>query len=189
MLNLEVRHALAKSVARKCVVVKLVESSQSTLHSLAERKAGAVVVLVPPPMPPATTPVLAFPHEYYDTPVYFVRETPELLALHEEVSQADMLQGSVLQQLLTSSHFFRARLDREPRPIEGLVVRNLQARLAGTGGSEPLPTVVVTASWDTLGLVPGLPGANAGHASATVALLELARLFSKLYTSSRTHPR
>eukprot|EP00850_Spirogloea_muscicola_P020289 SM000212S06882 [mRNA] locus=s212:26326:31149:+ [translate_table: standard] len=56
--------------------------------------------------------------------------------------------------------------------------------LSGEGDSAGLPTIVIHASYDTFGAAPSLAtGANDGGTGA-VAVLELARLFSRLYRRS-----
>ncbi|XP_077835140.1 BOS complex subunit NCLN isoform X1 [Macaca mulatta] len=61
-----------------------------------------------------------------------------------------------------------------------------QGRLTGLGG-EDLPTIVIVAHYDAFGVAPWLSLGADSNGSGVSVLLELARLFSRLYTYKRTH--
>jgi hypothetical protein len=72
-------------------------------------------------------------------------------------------------------------------------MRNFQGWLAGNSPSEgqtsklDLPTIAVVAYYDTFGAAPDMATGSDSNGSGVVAVLELARLFSKLYNGFRTH--
>lgn len=78
----------------------------------------------------------------------------------------------------------------EAQPISPVRAVNLQGWLAGkgedVGAADHLPTLVIVAHYDTFGVAPSLATGADDNASGVVALLELARLFSKLYRRLRT---
>lgn len=87
----------------------------------------------------------------------------------------------------------------DPKELKRTELANVQGLLTGlssaaTSDSEEgdvtkIPTIVLTASWDSVSSVPGLAfGANS-DASGVVALLHAARALSKLYMNARTQAR
>merc|ERR1719471_736684 len=55
-------------------------------------------------------------------------------------------------------------------------------------GNEVQPTVVVAAHYDSDSLAPSLPSGVNSNGSGVAVLMELARIFGKLYASSRSRP-
>jgi len=82
--------------------------------------------------------------------------------------------------------------DANTARIKKIEAENFQGVLAG-GGSEPgdsaaadtAPTIAVVAYYDTFGVAPGLAMGADSNGSGVIALLELARLFGKLYTAGK----
>ncbi|KAJ8303862.1 LOW QUALITY PROTEIN: hypothetical protein KUTeg_017445 [Tegillarca granosa] len=68
-------------------------------------------------------------------------------------------------------------------------ISNLQGHLSGYGIEEQLTTVAIVAHYDAFGVAPSLAEGADSNGSGVIALLELARLFSKLFTNSRTHAK
>jgi hypothetical protein len=93
----------------------------------------------------------------------------------------------------------------EPVVLKKVELANVQGLLTGlasatstssqegedgsSGDVTKIPTIAITATWDSVASVPGLAfGANA-DASGVVAMFHLARSISKLYANSRTQAR
>ncbi|KAK4409097.1 Nicalin-1 [Sesamum angolense] len=80
----------------------------------------------------------------------------------------------------------------EPKKIASPAIANIQGWLPGLkadGDSNQLPTIAVVASYDTFGAAPALSVGSDSNGSGVVALLEIARLFSVLYSSAKTRGR
>ncbi|GAQ80052.1 Nicastrin [Klebsormidium nitens] len=79
----------------------------------------------------------------------------------------------------------------EGRKLPAPTLVNIQGWLRGAlpSNSQPsaIQTIAIVASYDTFGAAPGLSFGAGSIGTAVVALLELARLFSKLYASGATH--
>eukprot|EP00850_Spirogloea_muscicola_P004456 SM000019S05000 [mRNA] locus=s19:464555:469396:+ [translate_table: standard] len=123
-------------------------------------------------------------HSNLQMPVYFALENDHLssainISRTSEVvgKPASALNGGY--KLLVAS----AEAKKVPTPV----ISNIQGWLYGMSGEGDfagLPTIVIHASYDTFGAAPSLAtGANDGGTGA-VAVLELARLFSRLYRRS-----
>ncbi|KAL8475685.1 hypothetical protein ACS0TY_028375 [Phlomoides rotata] len=80
----------------------------------------------------------------------------------------------------------------EPKKIASPSIANIQGWLPGMradGDSSQLPTIAAVASYDTFGATPALSVGSDSNGSGVVALLEIARLFSILYSSPKTRGR
>ena len=65
------------------------------------------------------------------------------------------------------------------------MVVSASGRLTGASGEDQLPTILVVAHYDAAAGAPGLSTGADSNGSGVSILLELSRLFSTLYTSSR----
>ncbi|XP_015359300.2 nicalin [Marmota marmota marmota] len=132
-------------------------------------------------------------------PVYFAVEDEALLSIYEQTQAASASQGSASAAEACSSPLGQplqggrcvttlgSRGQRDPdggrkEPQGSSVV----GRLTGLGG-EDLPTIVIVAHYDAFGVAPWLSLGADSNGSGVSVLLELARLFSRLYTYKRTH--
>uniref|UniRef100_A0AAX7VPZ7 BOS complex subunit NCLN n=1 Tax=Astatotilapia calliptera TaxID=8154 RepID=A0AAX7VPZ7_ASTCA len=165
----EARSAEEPSLTRRCVIMK-VEDFTTEKYSEAQRQnAAAILILLPQN-------ISSIPHNHFVSqsfmvsesetllketlmPVYVAPEDEQLLCMYEEVKQAAATR--------TSSIFVRVLL----------------------GAVEDAPTIVIAAHYDSYGLAPWLSYGADSNAGGVTILIELARLFQKLYSSPRTRPQ
>ncbi|XP_024535855.1 nicalin [Selaginella moellendorffii] len=122
-------------------------------------------------------------------PVYFVYETPSLKALLDEVIANDLAGKPATA---TTGGFKLVVSGPEPRKIPPPSLVNIQAWLPGLrseGDSSVVQTIAIVAWYDTFGAAPGIPAGTDSNGSGAVALLEIARLFSRLYANPKTRGR
>ncbi|KAF8403337.1 hypothetical protein HHK36_011439 [Tetracentron sinense] len=80
----------------------------------------------------------------------------------------------------------------EPKKLASPSITNIQGWLPGLkadGDVNQLPTIAIVASYDTFGAAPALSVGSDSNGSGVVALLEIARLFSSLYSNPKTRGR
>uniref|UniRef100_A0AAQ6A761 BOS complex subunit NCLN n=1 Tax=Amphiprion ocellaris TaxID=80972 RepID=A0AAQ6A761_AMPOC len=169
----EARSADEPSLTRRCVIMKVSDFTTERYFEAQRQNAAAVLILLPKNISGISHDTLqsfmvseseALQKETL-MPVYVAPEDEQLLYMYEEVKQAAATR--------TSSIFVR---DIFHFPI-----------LPGAG--EDIPTIVITAHYDSYGLAPWLSYGADSNGSGVTILLELARLFQKLYSSSSTRPQ
>ncbi|CAN8268326.1 unnamed protein product [Cochlearia groenlandica] len=122
-------------------------------------------------------------------PVYFAFENEETDAMLADVKKNDAI-GQ--QATATTGGYKLVTSVSEPRKIASPTITNIQGWLPGSradGDSNQLPTIAVVASYDTFGAAPALSVGSDSNGSGVVALLEVARLFSILYSNPKTRGR
>ncbi|XP_078054816.1 BOS complex subunit ncln isoform X2 [Mustelus asterias] len=192
MLNTEARTIEADVLSRRCVIMRLAEFSFEKFQDAIRQSAGAVVIILPQNMSTMPQDVIQqfmeIEPELLATetivPVYFALEDDELLSIHEQTNSASVSQ--VLLHTATANGFQMVTSGAQSKPISDWSITSLEGRLTGLGG-EDLPTIVIVAHYDSFGVAPWLAYGADSNGSGVASLLELARLFSKLYTYKRTH--
>uniref|UniRef100_A0A8C6Q925 Nicalin n=1 Tax=Nothobranchius furzeri TaxID=105023 RepID=A0A8C6Q925_NOTFU len=177
ILNTEARTVEAEVLSRRCVIMRLADFSYDKYQKALRQSAGAVVIILPKNMSAMPQDIvqqfMELEPEMLATetiiPVYFAIEDDELLSIYTQTLTSSSSQGSLsAAEVLT------------------LLQNKKSGRLAGVGGEE-LPTIVVVAHYDSFGVAPWLSYGADSNGSGVSMLLELSRLFSKLYTYKRTH--
>ncbi|XP_054644915.1 BOS complex subunit ncln isoform X4 [Dunckerocampus dactyliophorus] len=199
ILNTEARTVEAEVLSRRCVIMRLADFSYDKYQKALRQSAGAVVIVLPQNM--STMPqdivqqFMELEPEMLSTetivPVYFAMEDDELLSIYTQTLTSSSSQGSlsaaeVLLHTATANGFQMVTSGAQSKAMSDWAITSLEGRLAGVGG-EDLPTIVVVAHYDSFGVAPWLSYGADSNGSGVSMLLELARLFSKLYTYKRTH--
>ncbi|XP_061172666.1 BOS complex subunit ncln-like [Saccostrea echinata] len=201
-VNMEARPVDSKMITRRCIVARLQEVSISKYRDLIQENAGALLVLLPSNLSSISKEDKQHLQilerdlltEETTIPVYFALETDELSEIYEEIHRGnagDQATTAVeaLMSGATANGFQMVIAGSQAKSLGEFQITNIQGHLSGYGIEEQLPTVAVVAHYDSFGIAPSLAQGADANGSGVVALLELARLFSKLYTNSRTHAK
>ncbi|GFZ20225.1 hypothetical protein Acr_28g0009300 [Actinidia rufa] len=128
-------------------------------------------------------------HANIPYPVYFAFEDDNIDAVLADVKRND----ATGQPATATTGGYKLLVSApEPRKLASPTVTNIQGWLPGLkadGDSTQLPTIAIVASYDTFGAAPFLSVGSDSNGSGVVVLLELARLFSLLYSNPRTRGR
>jgi len=202
LLNVEARPVEAASVTRRCIVAKLAEITSQRVRELALQNAGGLLVLLPENMSSLDSAskehLLDLESDLVsdDTqlPVYFVHESDEMTSMYQDIKHAGSSEDadSAAQALVSAAYANGFQLvvnGGQSKALNDFQVVNIQGKLAGYGVEDQLPTIAIVAHYDAHGVAPSLSFGADSNGSGVAALLELARLFSKLYTNSRTHAK
>ncbi|XP_036441941.1 nicalin-1 isoform X3 [Colossoma macropomum] len=197
ILNTEARTVEAEVLSRRCVMMRLADFSYEKYQKALRQSAGAVVIILPKNMSTMPQDIVQFMElepELLATetivPVYFAMEDDELLSIYTQTQVSSSSQGSssaaeVLLHSATANGFQMVTSGAQSKAVSDWAITSLEGRLAGVGG-EDLPTIVVVAHYDSFGVAPWLSYGADSNGSGVAVLLELARLFSRLYSHKRT---
>ncbi|KAL9267858.1 BOS complex subunit NCLN-like protein [Drosera capensis] len=119
-------------------------------------------------------------------PVYFAFEDENVEAILAEVKRSD---ASGQPATATNGGYKLVVSTTEPKKVVAPIITNIQGWLLGQKADEAitqLPTIAIAASYDTFGAAPALSTGSDSNGSGVVALLEIARLFSLLYSNPKT---
>uniref|UniRef100_A0A667XA24 BOS complex subunit NCLN n=1 Tax=Myripristis murdjan TaxID=586833 RepID=A0A667XA24_9TELE len=190
---------MAEVLSRRCVIMRLADFSYDKYQKALRQSAGAVVIILPKNMSAMPQDIvqqfMELEPEMLATetivPVYFAMEDDELLSIYMQTQTSSSSQGSssaaeVLLHTATANGFQMVTSGSQSKAISDWAITSLEGRLAGVGG-EDLPTIVLVAHYDSFGVAPWLSYGADSNGSGVSMLLELARLFSRLYTYKRTH--
>ncbi|KAL7084803.1 hypothetical protein ACP275_14G244000 [Erythranthe tilingii] len=128
-------------------------------------------------------------HANIPYPVYFGFEDEHVNAMLADIKKND---ASGQPATATTGGYKLVIAAPQPRKIASPTIVNIQGWLPGLkadGDSNQLPTIAIVASYDTFGAAPALSVGSDSNGSGVVALLEIARLFSILYSNPKTRGR
>lgn len=202
-INLEARSLKSENLLRRCAIVRASEFSVDNLMKAVEGGLSGLLILIPVDLDTIIDHKALELHEQLEQrlleadlpiPVYFARETDDMSELYNEVSQGVTTDeaSSALKALSTVAlvNSFHLITDvSESKEMTDFPIISLQGKLSGQGLEDQLPTIAIVAHYDSFSSVPNLSVGADSSASGVVALLEISRLFSKLYKDQKTHPK
>ncbi|GAA0154973.1 hypothetical protein LIER_12806 [Lithospermum erythrorhizon] len=128
-------------------------------------------------------------HANIPYPVYFAFEDEDINEVLADIKKNDV---SGQPATATTGGYKLVVSAREPKKVASPTIANIQGWLPGLkteGDSTQLPTIAIVASYDTFGAAPALSVGSDSNGSGVVALLEIARLFSILYSNPKSRGR
>ncbi|XP_061640328.1 nicalin-1-like isoform X8 [Phyllopteryx taeniolatus] len=188
-------------LTRRCVIMKVADFTTKTYTEAQRQNAAAILILLPKNMssilPEAIQSFMMSESQALmkETlmPVYVAPEDEQMLYMYEEVKKAASARTSyifirVFRSMVTATAFQILVSNNVPiKAITDTTLVTLEGVLPGAG--EDIPTIVITAHYDSYGLAPWLSYGADSNGSGVTILLELARLFQLLYSSPSTRPR
>ncbi|GMI81667.1 hypothetical protein like AT3G44330 [Hibiscus trionum] len=128
-------------------------------------------------------------HANLPYPVYFTFENDEIDTVLADIKKND----AIGQPATATTGGYKLVIPTpEPKKVASPTITNIQGWLSGLkadGDTNQLPTIAIVASYDTFGAAPALSVGSDSNGSGIVALLEIARLFSLLYSNPKTRGR
>ncbi|KAA0719867.1 Nicalin-1 Nicastrin-like protein 1 [Triplophysa tibetana] len=195
----EARSAADNSLTRRCVIMKLPDFTEERYLEAKKQNAAAVLILLPKNIsavpPEIVQSFMAAESQVLQKetlmPVYVAPEDEQLLCMYEEVNHAAATKSAsalvrVLRSIISTTAFQILVSSSPIKPITDTTIIALEGFLPGAG--EDPPTIVITAHYDTFGLAPWLAYGADSNGSGVAMLLELVRLFQRIYSDPRSQP-
>ncbi|XP_076625418.1 BOS complex subunit ncln [Colletes latitarsis] len=202
-VSLEARSLTGWSTSRHCVVAKALDLTPNHFYSI-KNKAGALIVVLPEKIAELTTEekqhimsleeCMMFGPETM-IPVYFASWHPDLQTILDDLASGfimDEKTGSAAEAMfnfISASGYQVVVPTGQALAKSDVKVATLHGKLTGTRAEEKLPTIALVTHYDSTGVAPELSFGADSNASGMAMLLEIARLFSTLYSTSRSRPQ
>jgi len=194
------------NLLRKTVISRIQDMSVTTFNELVTSGAGGILLLLPNQdaiqklSDGVRESIKSLQEHLYTTefeiPIYFAEESSELLELLSMLGGETGINDkkpSALDALTSSISSYGYQLvsanSAVPKALPDPQMTSIEAVLRGKEqDSEAQPTIVVVAHYDTDSMAPSLPSGVNSNGSGVAVLLELARIFGKMYASSKSRP-
>ncbi|XP_076167862.1 BOS complex subunit ncln [Ptiloglossa arizonensis] len=202
-VSLEARSLTGWSTSRHCVVAKALDLTPNLFYSI-KNKAGALIVVLPEKIAELTLEekqhimnleeCMMFGPETA-IPVYFASWHPDLQTILNDLANGfitDEKAGSAAEAMFNSisaSGYQVVVPTGQALAKTDVKIATLHGKLTGTRTEEKLPTIALVTHYDSIGVAPELSFGADSNASGMAMLLEIARLFSTLYSTSRSRPQ
>ena len=167
-----------KEIPRKMTLIHINELSLSTLSFVLSNKPSALLIIIDKSSPPDNLHELEthLGSSTYQFPIYFAYQTPSIISVYEELKEIPSDQSFNSDQLS-----FELKTN-EKTPLRPLKLENLYGFVYEY--SEQLPTVALVAYYDSFSVVPEMTKGMDRNGSGVIAILELAKIFHKLFAQS-----
>ena len=178
----------AQHAAKRMVVVSFEEATVDLIDKLlGEKAAGGLLIVLPSPS--AISDLSAASAERFraveqslmnrliQVPVYFAFDGLQTQMLLDKLQSS----GGDLQLVAHGASSSSKKASVQVANVHGWIA----GKSAKGEGVETLPVIAVMASYDSLGVAPELAVGADANGSGLIAVLQLARMFSKLYATSR----
>lgn len=200
MINYEARPADASIVTRRVVLLSMAEVSVDRMRELISNKAGSLLIALPNNSSSLTQEEVdhwsdveqTLMEQSTDTSVYFTYQQPELLDIYNEVrtglnSDHAATAAAALGNVFQSNGYQIVTYGAAPAPAKSSFY-TVQSKLFSQS-REASPSIAIVAHFDSYGISPHLAKSSNSNGSGVSALLEIARLLSKLYNKSGNVPK
>ncbi|XP_063982340.1 BOS complex subunit ncln [Diachasmimorpha longicaudata] len=202
-IQLEARTLSSWQTSRHCVIARLSDITPDVFYAI-KSKAGALILILPKDMKSLSQDeqqhILSLEASMESSgettiPVYFSPWNPDLQTIVNDLEHGlitDAKANSELQNLINSisaSGYQVIVPTGQPTPKTDVKIATIQGKLAGTGVEEKLPTVALVAHYDSSSVATELSFGAESNASGVAMLLELARLFSALYSINKSRAK
>merc|ERR1719510_675639 len=176
----------------------------SSVDTLLSHGVGAIILLLPkddgtPVVQDELEALLQLEEHLLATeieiPIYFAEDSEDTTQL---LNDLDFSTGGVGQKTSAAQALFSAigstgyqlvtTSAGTPKQQSDPILRNIEGILRARGEDDSQPTIAIVAHYDSLGAAPSLSYGMDSNGSGMIVLLELARMFSRLYKSSKTQP-
>ncbi|XP_071965908.1 BOS complex subunit ncln-like [Antedon mediterranea] len=201
LVNMEARPINSNVMVRRCLVTRLAELTSERYQEVIEG-AGALLILLPKDINALPQSVVQYWLELEPqileqeskVPIYFAHEDDRLIEIYEDirtaVSSDQAASGAeALLSAVYANGFQMVVSGSQSKPVKDGTITSIQGMLKGKGIEDQLPTIAIVAHYDSYGVAPYLAHGADSNGSGVAALLELARLFSKLYSNSKTQAK
>ncbi|XP_015126473.1 nicalin [Diachasma alloeum] len=202
-IQLEARTLNSWQTSRHCVIARLSDITPDVFYTI-KSKAGALILMLPKDMKSLTQDehqhILSLEVSMESSgettiPVYFSPWNSDLQTILNDLEHGlitDAKANSELQNLINSisaSGYQVIVATGQPMPKTDVKIATIQGKLAGAGVEEKLPTVALVAHYDSSSVATELSFGAESNASGVSMLLELARLFSALYSINKSRAK
>ncbi|XP_053986299.1 BOS complex subunit NCLN [Hylaeus anthracinus] len=202
-ISLEARSLTGWSTSRHCVITKALDLTPTLFYSI-KQKAGALIVVLPEKIAELTEEekqhIMSLEESMMfgpetTIPVYFASWHPDLQTILDDLANGfitDEKAGSAAEAIFNSisaSGYQVVVPTGQALAKTDVKVATLHGKLSGTRAEDKLPTIALVTHYDSTGVAPELSFGAESNASGMAMLLEIARLFSTLYSTSRSRPQ
>ncbi|KAL7291308.1 hypothetical protein TKK_0014911 [Trichogramma kaykai] len=201
-ISLEARSVSGWSTSRHCVVARALDLTPDSFQAI-KKKAGSLIVVLPEDLSSLNdeqkehimaleVAMMTVPET--TIPVYFSKWNPELEVILQDVGNSfitDDKAGSATEALfnsITASGYQVVVPSAQPAVKPDVKISTLHGKLTGSGSEDKLPTIAIVAHYDSHGATSELAFGAESNASGVSMLLELARLFSVVYSVGKSRP-